>query len=102
MHNSGAKIFRRLRPGYCHNGSEILQAKSIPFRSLRVVDETSVPAHRRGVDRDRMFEAKTVEVMRPARFGPRARQIEPAEGLRANDGPDHIAIDVAIASQPPA
>ena len=72
------------------------------FGSLRIVDETSVPAHRRGVDRDRLFATKTVEIMRPARFGPRARKIEPAEGLSANDGPDHIAIDIAIARQPPA
>lgn len=48
-------------------------AKGIPFNSLRVVDETGVPAHRRGVDRDRLFETKTGKVMRPAGFRPRAR-----------------------------
>src|SRR5580704_15861466 len=40
--------------------------------------------------------------MRPADFRPGARQIEPAEGLSANDGADHIAIDITIAGQPPA
>ena len=70
-------------------------------RSLRAVDERRIAANRRRIDRNRLFKTKTVEIMRPPRFGAGARQIEAAEGLGADDGADHIAIDIAISRQPP-
>src|SRR6185437_5632684 len=53
------------------------------------------------VDGQRALGRKAVEVMRPADLRPGAREALAAERLHADDGADHVAIDVAIADRQP-
>src|SRR3546814_15620902 len=55
-------------------------------------------AARRGdVCRDRLFLGEAVQIMRAAGLWPGPRQAAPAEGLRADDGADLVAVDIDVA-----
>jgi hypothetical protein len=71
------------------------------LRSLCAIDQMRIAAYRRRIDRNRLFKAKTIEIMRSARLRASARKIKSAKRLGADDGADHIAIDIAISRQPP-
>src|SRR4051794_4551159 len=64
-------------------------------------DEAGVSARRRRVDRDGLLAGEALEIVRAARLGAGAREAGAAEGLRADDSPDHVAVDVAIADIEP-
>src|SRR5215208_2796083 len=59
--------------------------------------EAGIPAGRGRINRDRPFGRKAVQVSRPARLRPGAAQALAAKRLRADNGADYIAVDVAVA-----
>src|SRR5216683_4813726 len=54
-------------------------------------------ADRRGVDGNRSLGSKSRKVMRAAGLGAGAGEAFAAEGLHADDGADHAAVDVDVA-----
>src|SRR5260370_28335474 len=65
-------------------------------------EQAGVAARGGGVDRDGALDGEAVEIMRAAGLGPGARQALAAEGLHADDGTDHIPVDVEVADPHPA
>src|SRR6266851_2735814 len=68
-----------------------------PSTVLLQRQEAGITARRRGVDREGALDSEAVEVVRTAGLRPRPRQTFAAEGLHADDGADHVAVDVDVA-----
>src|SRR5271165_1829113 len=49
-----------------------------------------------GVDRNRLLVREPPQIVRAARLGPGAREAGAAEGLRSDDRPDHVAVDINV------
>src|SRR5260221_14344943 len=61
-------------------------------------EQAGVAARGGGVDRDGALDGETVEIMRAAGLGPGARQDLAAQGLYADDGAHHVAVDAGVAA----
>lgn len=70
---------------------------SPPAPSAAEAEEFGIAADRGRVDGAHALGREAQEIMRPARFRPCAGQSAAAEGLHADDGADHVAIDIDIA-----
>jgi hypothetical protein len=55
-----------------------------------------------GIDRDGALGCEAVEVAGTAGFGAGAGEAFAAEGLHADDGADHAAVDIAVADPEPS
>src|SRR5262249_60524434 len=60
-------------------------------------EQRGIAARRCGVNGDHLLGGKAPEIIRTARLRPGAGEPDAAEWLRADDRPDHAAIDVDIA-----
>src|SRR5258708_37555388 len=80
----------------------ILSQSTISLPLLLEREQAGVAARGGGVDRDGALDGEAVEIMRAAGLGPGARQALAAEGLHADDGTDHIPVDVEVADPHPA
>src|SRR5260221_14775807 len=79
----------------------ILSQSAIFLPLLLEREQAGVAARGGGVDRDGALDGEAVEIMRAAGLGPGARQALAAEGLHADDGADHVAVDVEVADPHP-
>src|SRR3989442_747139 len=64
---------------------------------LRACEQFGAPAHRRGVHAESPLGREAGQVMRPAGLRAGAGEAFAAEGLHANYGADHAAVDVDVA-----
>src|SRR2546421_7781292 len=60
-----------------------------------------MPPDRRSVDRDRLLDCEAREIIRAPGLRPGPGQPRSAERLRADDRPDHVAVDVDVPHREP-
>src|SRR5262249_6681059 len=78
---------------------QVSHADLLPF--LLQAEQRGVAAGGRGVDRERALGGEAMQIARAAGLGASAREALAAEGLHADDGADHVAVDIGVADAQP-